>query len=198
VHLLPSLAICLISIQQAKALGESLSTTKFDHIYASDLLRAHSTGKAVHERQPEPIPPFTVSPLLREQHFGAAEGNKWVVEIPPGKTREECYKEGIYPVLSGRQAKYEGGESLDDLAVRAEKALRECVLPHIDSDAHIAIASHGLCISELMSELLKLDPKADRSKSYRGLLNTAWTRVEIERRVGCMCSGLVQLLTVAD
>ncbi|KAF6744106.1 phosphoglycerate mutase [Ephemerocybe angulata] len=172
--------------RQAKALGEALSSdTKFTHIYASDLLRAHDTGKAVHARQPEPQPPFTVTELIREQHFGEAEGKKWSTSIPSEKKRTELYNEGVYPVFEHRHEKFPGGESLDDLRARAYKALGKCVFPHLDEDdGHIAIASHGLCISELMAALVRLDPKADQSISYRGLLNTAWTRVKVERREG--------------
>jgi broad specificity phosphatase PhoE len=100
---------------------------------------------------------------------------------------EELYKEGIFPVLRARDAKFPEGESLDDLAVRAEKALAECVLPHLAAGArgnlHIAIASHGLCISELIAALLRLDPDARRDISYAGLLNTAWTRAVVTVKV---------------
>lgn len=123
--------------------------------------------------------------LVREQHFGDAEGNKWTIDIPPGATREELYKKGIYPVIPGRSGKFSGGESLDDLHERAKDAIKECLYPHLENeDGHIAIASHGLCIAEMMSALVKMDPHADHSVSYRGLLNTAWTRVEVRRRVG--------------
>lgn len=170
--------------RQAKALGGSLSSTRFTHIYASDLLRAHDTGRAVHSQLAEPTP-FTVTKLVREQHFGDAEGNKWTIDIPPGATREELYKKGIYPVIPGRSGKFSGGESLDDLHERAKDAIKECLYPHLENeDGHIAIASHGLCIAEMMSALVKMDPHADHSVSYRGLLNTAWTRVEVRRRAG--------------
>jgi broad specificity phosphatase PhoE len=173
----------LISFQQAQAVGRSFSSTKFTRIYASDLLRAHATGKAVHDHHAEPKPPFIATKLLREQHFGVAEGKEWAIDIPEGTTREELEKKGIYPVYWERDGKFDDGESLDDLFCRAEDALKECVFPYLDTDGHIAIASHGLCISELMSVLVKLDPEADHAESYRGLLNTAWTRVELKRRV---------------
>lgn len=97
---------------------------------------------------------------------------------------QELYDKGIFPVLSGgRNVKFPEGESLNDLARRAEEAIAECVLPHIQSDSHIVIASHGLCISELVAALLRLDPDARRDISYAGLLNTAWTRVVVTTRV---------------
>jgi broad specificity phosphatase PhoE len=42
-------------------------------IYTSDLKRAHTTAKNVFEANlSDPKPPFTVSPLLREQYFGGS------------------------------------------------------------------------------------------------------------------------------
>ena len=156
---------------------------KLDHIYASTLLRAYATGQAVHDAQPDPKPSFTANPNLREQHFGIAEGQPWA-ELASDQTEEEMIAKNIFPPLLSHSAKFSGGESIDDLACRAENAIRECVLPHVLEDGvHIAIASHGLCISELIAALLRLDPDARRNVSYRGLLNTAWTRVIISVKV---------------
>ncbi|KAG6809207.1 hypothetical protein H0H92_001162 [Tricholoma furcatifolium] len=174
---------------QAAAIGSyfSQTSTSFTHIYASPLLRAHSTGLAIHKLQPH-SPPFTVTPLLREQHFGVAEGNPWALRVPEGETTQSMIAKGVYPVPRTRADRFEGGESLDDLAARAEEAVRECVLPHLGASAdndeglHVALASHGLCISECVQALLRLDPKADHEESYTGLLNTAWTRLVVERR----------------
>ncbi|KAJ6627796.1 phosphoglycerate mutase [Mycena sp. CBHHK59/15] len=168
--------------KQAHALGQTFSNTRIDYIYASDLLRAHATGQAVLEAaRTSPKPQFTSNSKLREQHFGIAEGNRWEIEMPPNKTLEQLYEEKIFPVLPGRDAKYPEGESLNDLASRAEHAIAECVVPHLatEDDVHIAIASHGLCISELVAALLRLDPDSRRDISYAGLLNTAWTRAII-------------------
>ncbi|KAE9404979.1 phosphoglycerate mutase-like protein [Gymnopus androsaceus JB14] len=147
--------------QQAVAVGEYFASTKFDSIYASDLLRANATGQAIHGRQHEPFPSFIVTPKIREQHFGEAEG--------------------IYPVLFDRDEKFPGAESLNDLAARAEEAIMECIVPHLrfGKDHHIALVSHGLCISEVIAALLRSDPDSRRDISYTGLLNTAWTRVTV-------------------
>jgi broad specificity phosphatase PhoE len=169
--------------QQAQAVGKAFSGVKIDYIYASPLLRAYATGKAVHDAQPSPQPPFTANPNLREQHFGIGEGQPWV-EVPAGRTEEELIANNLFPVLSLRSAKFPEGESLDDLARRAEVGVKECVVPHVLEDGvHIVIASHGLCISELIAALLRLDPDSRRNVSYTGLLNTAWTRVTISVKV---------------
>ncbi|KAG6877089.1 hypothetical protein C0993_010325 [Termitomyces sp. T159_Od127] len=173
-----------LGVLQASALARSFqqSQTRFHHIYVSPLLRARATGKAIHELQPLDTP-FTILPSLREQHFGCAEGNSWALDVPPGETRESMIAKGVYPVPLLRSDKFEGGESLDDLAVRAEEAVRACVLPHVGKgDVHVALASHGLCISEMVNAILRLDPKADHEGKYTGLLNTAWTRITVESR----------------
>lgn len=76
------------------------------------------------------------------------------------------------------------------IADRAEKAINELVLPHIRTAAleghknvHIALVSHGLCISKLIERLLLKDSEDPQSGDFRGLLNTAWTRLEVEVRV---------------
>lgn len=171
--------------KQAQAVGKAFSGVKLDYIYSSPLLRASATGQAVRDAQPSPQLPFTANPNLREQHFGIAEGHPWVVEVPAGQTEEDMIANNVFPVLSSRSAKFPEGESLDDLARRAETGIKECVLPHVlEDDVHIAIASHGLCISELIAALLRLDPDSRRDVSYIGLLNTAWTRVTVSVKGG--------------
>jgi broad specificity phosphatase PhoE len=175
--------LALILDQQAQAVGKVFSGVKIDHIYASPLLRAHDTGQAVRNAQPSPQPPFTVNPNLREQHFGIAEGQPWVMAAAD-QTEEELLAKNMFPVLLSPSAKFPEGESIDDLARRAEEGIKECVLPHVlEDNVHIAIASHGLCISELIAALLRLDPDSRRNVSYRGLLNTAWTRATISVKV---------------
>ncbi|KAF9467774.1 histidine phosphatase superfamily [Collybia nuda] len=166
--------------KQAQAVGKAFSEIKLDHVYASPLLRALATGQAVHSGQAHK-PPFTVNPKLREQHFGIAEGHPWVSSpLPANMSMEELFSKNVFPVLEARDAKFPEGESLEDLARRAEEAVRECIIPHIKEDgAHIALASHGLCISELIAAIIRLDPDSSRDVSYTGLLNTAWTRLTI-------------------
>ncbi|CAK5261832.1 unnamed protein product [Mycena citricolor] len=169
-----------LGMKQADALGQSFrdDDTGFDFLYASDLLRAHSTGLAVLDAHREPKPAFAVSEKLREQYFGIAEGNRWLVRIPSDQTREQLYEQKLFPVFRSRHEKFPEGESLDDLAERADEAVKLFILPHIKkgTNVRVAIASHGLCISELVAALLRLDSDSKRDVSYAGLLNTAWTR----------------------
>lgn len=186
-------------LQQANALGQSFSSTPITHIYASPLLRAYATAQYVQHYQPDPKPPLTTNPHLREQNFGIAEGYPWMLQQPENVTFEELYEQKIFPVLYGRDARFPEGESLDDLAQRTEIAIRECVFPHLretplpegdHSGVHVVIASHGLCISELISALMMLDPNAGQTLRFNGLSNTAWTRLNVRIRVSRYVSGI--------
>ncbi|KAI0769010.1 phosphoglycerate mutase-like protein [Trametes elegans] len=175
-------------MNQARALGQSLAKTRFAAIYASPLKRALWTGQAVQEAQPNPMPPLEISPLLREQHWGVAEGHAWSWQSTAGLSLEEHFANGIYPVLLERWQKFPEGESLDDLYRRAQQAIKELVMPHVwraaregKKGVHIAIASHGLCISELVPALVVKDESGVHpGDKYRGLHNTAWTRVTVD------------------
>ena len=176
-------------------MGQFFSTsTRYTAIYASPLKRAHSTAQALYAKQPSPQPPFTVSPLIREQHFGIGEGHPWTFHADSDIPLEEHFKNGVFPVLTERDLRFPEGESLNDLAARATQAINELVMPHVHkcwqdgtSDATLALVSHGLCISELVAALLKKDKdalvKGPQGSKYAGLLNTAWTRVSIEFQV---------------
>lgn len=83
---------------------------------------------------------------------------------------------------------------MNDLRERARKGLRESVLSHLNevqggADVHIALASHGLCIGELVAELVSLDTEAKDQRGYTGLMNTAWTRAEVKVRVSYFVFG---------
>jgi broad specificity phosphatase PhoE len=158
----------------------------FEHIYASDLKRATMTAQAVHAGQAaNPKPPLTRTAAIREQHWGIAEGKPWVMHTTPGKSIEQHFAEGIYPVLFGPEEKFPNGESKVDLGKRATQAVKQLVIPHVyqvartgERRVHIAVVSHGLCISELVPALLKWGPYV-KDEDFSGLKNTAWTRVEV-------------------
>lgn len=100
--------------------------------------------------------------------------------------REQLYERGIFPILYNREESFPEGESLNDLQTRAERAIKDIVLPFVKEEAfsgqdiHIAIVSHGLCISELVSALVRLDHFKASGSDWTGLLNTAWTRVTLD------------------
>lgn len=79
---------------------------------------------------------------------------------------------------------------------RARQAVKELVVPIIrdavkekKENTHVALVSHGLCISEMVVAVLAFDHER-RSKGlkvpdgqYTGMRNTAWTRVTIDLAV---------------
>lgn len=187
--------------KQARAGGAYFASinTHFIAIYASPLKRAHSTAQAILDAQPEPKPSFTVSPDVREQHFGVAEGEPWSMKSDEGVTREELYAQGIFPVIFNRTEKFPGGESLNDVQARAERAIQELVMPHVWKAAqsgekgNIAIVSHGLCISELIAALVRKDRDAQagaQGGKWTGLMNTAWTRLTVDIAVSVNLQGI--------
>lgn len=202
--------------QQAKALGESYASIRLDAIITSDLKRAHATAVALLNGQPDPKPSFKVDRDLREQSFGDAEGSPWLMRQIPDKSLDDHFKDGQYPILFNRNERFPNGESLNDVAARAERTINDLVLkpylsPAISSgveDIHVAVVSHGLCISELIQALLKRNDGGAPTKDYRGLLNTAWTRVTVQVKVmlgplrparltKCMQPG-VEVLRITD
>jgi len=111
------------------------------------------------------------------------------MEIDKSKSLEEQFKNKIYPVLLGRDQKFPEGESPNDLQARAEQAIEELIMPHVwesaregHESAHIAVVSHGLCISELVAALMHkgVTERSGEGNKWKGLLNTAWTRAVIE------------------
>src|SRR5258706_4649836 len=164
-------------MNQARALGawwHPVLRTPIHKIYASDLKRAHSTAvqlvaprTSLPESDPLCCPPEAIhtTPLIREQHFGIAEGKLWSAgpvskklhvrrasasTSVPGSTSESAstltsvsasasvsvsndgqssIEPEVYETIRNRYDKFIGGESLEDLALRAEDAVERLVWP---------------------------------------------------------------------
>ncbi|PPQ67762.1 hypothetical protein CVT24_002772 [Panaeolus cyanescens] len=182
---------------QAAALGQSFASTHITAIYSSDLKRAHSTARAIQQHQ-SPTPPINVLRDLREMNFGLAEGNPWQVQgDTTGMSMEQierlCSEQNVFFMIYERDIPYPEGESLNDVARRADKVIREFVLRHLvqplsspgvpaSRNQHIALTSHGLCIGELIPALLRLDPEAPTGEYFADLRNTAWFRAVVQVR----------------
>lgn len=87
---------------------------------------------------------------------------------------------------------FPGGESVEDLTRRSEKAVRDVVLPHVvnvarsERDEHIALVGHGLCIAHLVSAIVRLGGGTWKRKGP--MVNTAWVRIEV--RIQVSVSGI--------
>jgi broad specificity phosphatase PhoE len=141
------------------------------------------TAAALHETQAAPQPPLIISPLLREQHFGVAEGKPWGYRISGAET-DDPYSY----LLHG----FPEGESQNDVRNRTRQFVKEALLPHVRQatkekipETHVAIVSHGLLIHELIVALFELQSQASTTPLIvrRGLRNTGWIRVHLNAQV---------------
>ncbi|KAF9464222.1 phosphoglycerate mutase [Collybia nuda] len=173
---------------QAEALGVSLSTTKFTAIHSSPLKRALMTAQALQNAQPDPKPSLMTSLLLQEQHYGLGEGKRYDVIRDSALSLAEHFARGEYPWLQSRTERFPEGESLEDVARRAEDAVEEIVLPYVwnvvkdeTEGVHIAIVSHGLFIREAIAALMRKTGHIEgvNPQDYRGLQNTGYIKVTI-------------------
>ncbi|KAG8972621.1 hypothetical protein FRC05_009731 [Tulasnella sp. 425] len=188
---------------QAKAVGEYFAKYPIAAIFASPLKRALTTAQQI-EKQNQSKPPLTITPLIREQHFGEAEGNPWAPAITPdpkgtkgpndpnatgrlGVIDPKTNKK-VYPVQPGRSAKFPAGESQDDVAERTGEAFDEFVMPFVrDSvgkpvgEVNVFFVSHGIAISEGIGAIFSraVNGRGVDPDTWRGLHNTAWSRVVI-------------------
>ncbi|KAH9973239.1 histidine phosphatase superfamily [Lactifluus volemus] len=179
-------------MKQARALGEFFADTQFTVIYASDLKRAFTTAQALYKQQKDPKPTYVSSELLRELDSGIAEGKPFSRRRLCYDTLEEAMKCGLYPNCLSKDEKYPGGESRVDLVERSKKAITQLLLPHVwkaakegSTDTHLAVVGHGLCLYEIIYELLQMSPnqavrwKFQYDDRYDYLNNAAWTRIVI-------------------
>ncbi|KAJ3887255.1 phosphoglycerate mutase [Lentinula edodes] len=170
----------------ATALGKWFSDKgiHFTAILSSTLDRAATTAEVILSHQPGPHPPHIKSLLLREQHFGSAEGKSWSRKSYSGATlEEENGSQGTSTNHSRRSDRFPGGESRKDLAVRAERVIDELLLPYILNTtgpvpSHVAVVSHGLFIREIVDALYRRGFGSEGLlNNHRGLSNTGWTKV---------------------
>lgn len=174
-------------MKQAKALGDFFSDTDFAAIHTSDLKRAYLTAQAILtcQNSKEKLHLLT-SPLLREQHFGVAEGKSYS-KSRPDVVSSDLYAQGIYPSPCNRDESFPKGESRSDLRRRAEKAVDEILLPYVwqsaregNTGVRVALISHGLFIKELIAALVARDAQGETTDLYyKGLRNTAWARITV-------------------
>lgn len=161
-------------------------------MYSSDLLRAKMTANAVKKKQlNEPSIPLQHLNSLREQHFGKGEGKKFARK-EQGLSLADHYSNDKFPPLYARYDKYPGGESLDDVAQRADGVINDVLIPHIlqekeqEAQHTVAIVSHGLFIVELLAAIIRKDRECSArfdTYHFRGMRNTSWTAIEVELKV---------------
>ncbi|KAH9480419.1 2,3-bisphosphoglycerate-dependent phosphoglycerate mutase [Psilocybe cubensis] len=181
-------------MRQAEALADDFCrlNINFDAIYTSDLTRAKLTAKTVKDKQETTAGgatdvPFVELDLLREQSFGAGEGRPFGKK-EKGLSLVAHYAKGKFPALHTRQQKFPGGESLDEMALRAEAVIDGVMrLELLKEGAEgkprtVAVFSHGLFIGELVAAITRRDVEYQGNidiRDLRGMRNTGWTRLEV-------------------
>ncbi|KAL7416417.1 histidine phosphatase superfamily [Mrakia frigida] len=163
-----------LGVKQAQAVGDHFKDLPISHIFASPLIRARHTAEQIQQQNlTVPRPKITFSPLFQEQFWGDYEGLSVF-------GREIKYSDA-------RHFRFPGGESLDDVAARAEKAVDQFLLPYILETAsstepqHILVVAHGIFNPELIGALMRRRASgAGTGWQNTGSSNTGWTRLEIK------------------
>lgn len=134
--------------RQARALAAALAAEQVAAVYASPLRRARSTAEII--AQPHRLSVVT-DPGVREMAFGEWEG----------LTRDEVAAR--WPELFARwraapeQAVPDGGESLPEVAARADKALQQLRDGH--PDGTVVLVSHAIVLRLIVLAALGLGPE---------------------------------------
>jgi alpha-ribazole phosphatase len=154
--------------RQAKAVAERLAAERIDAIYASDLLRAWATAEAIaepHDVEPRP------DARLREMNYGDWQGLTYqqIAEQAP---------EALAAWNADRVHRTPpGGESLADLATRAESLLAEIRAAHLEGT--VAVVSHGGTVRMILCVLLGHPPA---SYWQFEMDNTGVSEIELQDR----------------
>lgn len=133
-------------VEQAKLIGDRLTKEKIDKIYSSDLERAYNTAKIIGNKIGiNPIPKED----FREINFGVWEG------LSNDKMMAEYYDEVYLWRKEPEKLKIEGGETLQEVQIRAMKCLEKIV--DTSNDESILIVSHGVTLKTIILGLLDMD-----------------------------------------
>lgn len=151
-----------VGVDQAQQLGLHFHNQNivFEHVYTSDLLRAHQTAQLITAGMP--VNRFTVEPNLRERFYGELEGKYIadVVKIMPDYDRNFGVKM-LY-----------GIESLEDMQKRMVTILTSIAKQTEGTKA--LIVSHGGAINAFLHYITKGEIGTGKGK----LANTSITKLQ--------------------
>jgi probable phosphoglycerate mutase len=154
-----------VGLRQAQHLAQALvQRDAIDAIYASDLLRAHTTAQAIAQATGQTV---STHPGLRERHFGAFQGRTFAeieVELPEHAWHWRKRTPDWSPP--------EGGESLIDLRERIVATVDELAARH--PGQQVVMVAHGGVLDILYRAATRLELQAPRTWA---LTNTAVNRL---------------------
>lgn len=136
-----------LGIRQAESLSERLKDTVIDVIYSSPIERAYKTAEII--RKDRDIDIITHDGL-KEIHVGEWEGLT-VDEISSNEVYAEQLQNYFY-----NPSKYKpfGGETIDALAERCEKAIKD--IRTTNKEKTVLIVTHGIALKMIMMYFMKV------------------------------------------
>ena len=135
------LPLTLHGEEEAAQTAALLSGVHFDTVLVSTLQRARRTAELTGH-----LSQARLEPLVQEWDYGRLNG----------RTLEDIRQE--FPGWSIWQGPVPGGETIEDVAERADQVLR----PLLTEGGTVAIFSHGHFLRVLTARFLDLDPRAAR------------------------------------
>lgn len=121
---------------QAQRVGLALADEAIDHIYSSDLSRAHTTARAIAQHSSTPSArTVRLHTGLRERGFGTFEGQTWaaIAEQWPEESRRWKQRDPHFAPP--------GGETPTQLLARVSRTVNEIAVQH--RGEHIVLVAHG-------------------------------------------------------
>ncbi|MGA2515521.1 MAG: histidine phosphatase family protein [Thermodesulfobacteriota bacterium] len=133
-------------LKQAELVGEYFREIKIHAIYSSTLSRAWETARKIAQFNDLKVQPL---PGIIDMSFGKWEGR------PHQEIREKDSKTYRQWVEKPHLVRLPGGESLDDVRVRAMAALEEVIRKHPEKT--LVLVSHRVICKVLICAILSLD-----------------------------------------
>ena len=133
-------------LKQAELVGEYFQGMEIDAIYSSPLSRALQTAQKIAQFNDLKVQPL---PGIIDMSFGKWEGR------PHQEIREKDSKTYRQWVEEPHLVRLPGGESLDDVRVRAMAALEEVMRKHPEKT--LVLVSHRVICKVLICAILNLD-----------------------------------------
>ena len=133
-------------IEQARCLASRLAGTRIDATYTSDVSRTRKTAEIVVEGRGIEVRELSD---LRERNYGRWEGvtqEEWQAADPEGFAHWKRSPDTYTPP---------GGESLEEVLVRASRAAEYIKEQHLNDDS-IVVVGHGASLLVLVVHLLDL------------------------------------------
>lgn len=144
--------------QQADQVGRWLKAVTFDTVYASDLVRAADTARAIVQHQP--VGEIVLDRDLREMNYGVLQGvpiSEFARVLEPYGVASE-WGNGAF---SARGVAPPGGESLRQLRNRVTRFVARLEAEHATDDSRtVLVVTHGGFLRVLMTVLLDLPTRS--------------------------------------